>query len=73
MSVYVTVCMSIFDLYVFVFSTIRTSHCTLQVDGFKYMCMLGDSTLPAPYNTTDGSVMCTILEGNVRDSTPLNI
>ena len=42
-------------------------HCTLQVDGFDYVCMLGESTLPAHYNASDGSVMCTIVEGNVRD------
>ena len=34
----------------------------LQVDGFEYVCVLGGATLPAPYNATDGSVMCTILE-----------
>ena len=41
----------------------------LQVDGFEYVCMLGGATLPAPYNATDGSVMCTILEDEVRDHT----
>jgi len=52
----------------YIFAT-RISPCTLQVDGFEYVCMLGGATLPAPYNATDGSVTCTVGEDEVREFT----
>ena len=58
------------DVYMyFIFGTTRISPCTLQVDGFEYVCTLGGTTLPAPYNATDGSVICIILETKVRELT----
>ena len=67
-----TVAMGISDVCLIFFTTrmsLFISPCTLQGDGFEYVCMLGGATLPAPYNATDGSVACTVGEDEVQEFT----
>ena len=47
-------------------STILSYAVSLQVDDFGYWCLVDGNEIGAPYNATDGSIMCEVGPYQVR-------